>query len=103
ECWEDRFEEQAVRCEGALSIPRLDLAAGVDSAQAWIRKRVFQSFAEGPVGQVLEIAKLLAPVKPGLVVSDDAIADGGVRPSEAEWARFVDACNAIGASRAESA
>jgi hypothetical protein len=42
DCWEDRFEEQAVRCKGALRIPELDLAAGIDSAQAWIRNRVFQ-------------------------------------------------------------
>ncbi len=51
ECWEDRFEEQAVRCKGALRIPEVDLAAGADSAQAWLRNRAFQSFADGPAGQ----------------------------------------------------
>ncbi|HEX9176258.1 MAG TPA: hypothetical protein VF874_09260 [Mycobacterium sp.] len=95
ECWEDRFEEQVIRCNGALRVPQLDLAAGVDSAQAWIRNRVFQSFADSPAGQILKLAELLAPVRPGLVVSDDAVADHGVRPSKAEWARFVDACDGL--------
>ncbi len=103
ECWEDRFEEQAIRCEGALRIPELDLAAGVDSAQTWIRNRVFQSFADSPAGQILKLAELLAPIGPGLVVSDDAVADGAVRPRKAEWARFVDACNLLRAVHAESA
>ena len=83
-CWEDRFEEQVRRCEGALRVPELDLIAGVDSAQAWIRKRVFQSFADSPAGQILKLAKLLAPVGPGLVVNDDAVADCAIRPREAE-------------------
>jgi hypothetical protein len=68
ECWEDRFEEQALRCEGALRIPDLDVAAGVDCAQAWICNRVFQSFADGPAGQILKHAKLLAPVGPETIL-----------------------------------
>lgn len=103
ECWQDRFEEQALRCKGALRIPELDLAAGVDSAQAWIRNRVFQGLADGPAGQILKLAKLLAPVGPGLAVSGDAVADCAVRPREAEWARFVDACNLPRTACAESA
>jgi hypothetical protein len=103
ECWEDRFEEQAVRCRGALRVPALDLAVGIDSAQAWLTQRVFQGFMDSPAGQVLQIAQLVAPIKPGLAVSDDALADRGVRPSNAEWARFVDACSRLRASRAKSA
>jgi hypothetical protein len=38
-----RHGEQVTRCRGALRIPELDLAAGIDSAQAWVRDRVFQS------------------------------------------------------------
>lgn len=34
ECWEDRFEEQLIRCNGALRLPELDLAAGMDSARS---------------------------------------------------------------------
>lgn len=79
------------------------IAAGIDSAQAWIDDRVFESFADSPAGQIVELAELLTPVAPGFVVSDDAVADGAVRPSKAEWARFVDACNSLRATRAESA
>ena len=103
ECWEDRFEEQVKQCKGALRVPALDLAAGIDSAQAWIRKRVFQSFEDSPAGQILKLAGLLAPMRPGLVVSDDAVADSAVRPNRAEWARFVGACDLLRAADAESA
>jgi hypothetical protein len=64
---------------------------------------VFQSFADNPAGQILELAKLLAPVGPGVLVNDDALADPAVRPREAEWAGFVDACNLLRTVRAESA
>jgi hypothetical protein len=103
ECWEDGFEEQALRCMDALRIPELDLAVGVDSVRERIRNRVFEGFADSPAGQIFKLAKLLAPVRPGLVVSDDALADCAVRPTEAEWARFVDACNLLRTFRAESA
>ncbi len=103
ECWEDRFEEQPIRCKGALRIPELDLIAGVDSAQAWIRNTVCQSFADSPGGRILKLGKVLAPVGPGLVVIDDAVADCAVRPREAEWARFVDACNFLRTVHAVSA
>jgi len=103
ECWEDRYEEQVSRCEGTLRVPELDLAAGVDAAQAWIHDRVFQSFADSPAGQILNVAELLAPVESGLVVGDDAVADRAVRPSKAEWARFADACNSLRSAHAESA
>lgn len=95
ECWEDRFEEQVQRCGGALRVPALDLVAGIDSAQAWIRDRVFQSFADSPAGQIVRLAELLSPMGPGLVVSDDAVDDCAVRPRQAEWARVVDVCNLL--------
>jgi hypothetical protein len=103
ECWDDRFEEQVARCNGALRVPELDLAAGIDSAQAWIHDRVLQSFADSPAGQILKLAELLAPIRPDFVVSDDAVADCAVRPTRAEWARFGHACNALRATRVESA
>jgi hypothetical protein len=103
ECWEDRYEEQVSRCGGALRVPELDLAAGIDSAQAWIHDRVFESFADSPAGQIVKLAGLLAPVAPGFVVNDDAVADCAVRPSKAEWARFVDACHSLRTDHAESA
>lgn len=72
ECWEDRFEEQLIRCNGALRLPELDLAAGMDSAREWLRDRIFQRFSDSPAGQILKLSELLADVGPGLVVSDDA-------------------------------
>lgn len=103
ECWEDRFEQQALRCNGALRMPAVDLAAGADRAQAWIGNRVFQSLADSPAGQIAKIANWLAPLRPGLVVSDCALGDCGVRPRADEWARFVAACGALRTARAASA
>jgi hypothetical protein len=103
ECWEDRFEEQALRCKDALRIPELDLAAGVASVQERIRDRVFQRVADGPAGQIRKLAELLAPVRPRVVVSEDALADCALRPTEGEWARFVEECNLLRTFRAESA
>ena len=96
-------EEQVIQCEGALRVPELDFTAGIDSAQEWVSSRVFQSFEDSPAGQIVKLAELLTPVGPGLVVSDDAVADCAVRPRGSEWARFVDACNSLRPSRAESA
>ncbi|MGH3562490.1 MAG: hypothetical protein ACRDTN_11990 [Mycobacterium sp.] len=103
ECWEDRFEEQLIRCNGVLRLPELDSAAGIDSAQEWIRRRVFQSFADSPAGQIAELAKLLAHLAPGLLVGDDAVSTCGVLPSDAEWARFAAACDLVRDVRAKSA
>jgi hypothetical protein len=103
ECWEDRFEEQAARCRGALRLPPLDLAAGADRALEWLGNRIFQSVEDSPAGQVLRLATLLAPVGPGLVVSDDALESCAARPRTPEWARFVDACDALRRCRDESA
>ena len=103
EVWEDRFEEHVKRCDGALRVPELDLVAGVDSAEAWIRKRVFESFEDSPAGQIVKLAGMLAPVAPGFVVSPDAVSDRAVRPSNAEWSRFVSACDLVRSVEVESA
>ena len=50
EVWEDRYEEHVKRCDGALRVPELDVVAGIESAEAWIRKRVFESFEDSPRG-----------------------------------------------------
>jgi hypothetical protein len=39
ECWDDRYEEQVARFQGALRVPELDIANGIDSAKEWIRRR----------------------------------------------------------------
>ena len=48
-------------------------------------------------------AKMLAPVAPGFVVSHDAVADCAVRPTTAEWARFVTACDLLRETHAKPA
>jgi hypothetical protein len=103
EVWEDRFEEHVNRCAGALRVPELDVVAGIDSAETRVRERVFESFEDSPAGHIAKLAGLLAPVAPGFVVSPDALGDCGVRPTEAEWARFLSACDLVRSLDAESA
>jgi hypothetical protein len=103
EVWEDRFEEHVKRCDGALRVPELNVVAGVESAEAWIRKRVFEGFEDSPAGHIAKLAGLLAPVAPGFEVSSDALSDCGVRPTNAEWSRFVRACDLLRSADAESA
>ena len=55
-------------CGSAPRLSDLDLAAGGESAQTWIRKPVYQSYADSPAGHIAELAKLLEPLAPGLSV-----------------------------------
>jgi hypothetical protein len=91
------------RCGGALSVPELDVAAGIDSAKTRIRERVFEEFEDSPAGHIAKFAGLLAPVAPGLAVSPDALDHCGVRPTNAEWSRFLSACDLVRSVDAESA
>jgi hypothetical protein len=100
---DDRFEEHVRRCDGALRVPEVDIVAGIDSAEAWLRKRVFESFEDSPARHVVKLAEMLAPVAPGFAVSPDAVSACGVRPTEAEWARIVSACDSVRSVDAESA
>ncbi len=103
ESWEDRFEEHVKRCDDALRVPVLDVVAGVNSAEAWIRERVYESFKDSPAGQIVKLAELLAPTAPGFVVNEDAVSDVAVRPTTAEWSRFVAACDLLRGTHARSA
>ena len=103
ECWEDRFEEQLKHCGAALRVPEVDLVAGIDSAQSWISKRVFQSFEDSPAGHIAQLAGLLGPLHPGMTVSHDALADCRTRPLPEEWTRFTAACDQLRVRRAKSA
>lgn len=103
QCWGDRFEEHVRRCNGALRLPELDLAAGVAAVQARIHHRVFQSAEDGPAARLLQLAKLLVPAALGLVIGNDAVADGAIRPTDDEWVRFADACDGLRADPAISA
>jgi hypothetical protein len=79
------------------------VVAGIDSAETRIRERAFQSFEDSPAGHIEKLAGLLAPVAPGFVVSPDALGDCGVRPTKAEWSRFLGACDLVRSVHAESA
>jgi hypothetical protein len=79
------------------------VVAGIDTAEAWLRERVFESFEDSPPGHIVKLVGLLEPVAPGFVVSDDALSDCGPRPTKAEWARFVTACDLARSTHAESA
>lgn len=95
ECWEDRYEEQLARCGGALRVPALDLAEGINVSQEYLRTRVFQSFADSPAGHIVALTELLAPTAPGMVVSEDAVTQDPTRPRHGEWARFTNACDGL--------
>jgi hypothetical protein len=103
EVWDDRFEEHVQRCDGALRVPEVDVVAGIDSAEDWVQKRVFESFEDSPAGHIAQLAEMLAPVAPGFFVGSDAMGDCGVRPTKVEWSRFLDACDLLRSIDAESA
>jgi hypothetical protein len=86
ESWGDRYEEHMARCNGAVLVPDLDPNAALDEVESWLRKRIFQRFEDCPAGQVLELAQMLAPVAPGMVVSDCAVEGSPTRPTPDEWA-----------------
>lgn len=93
--WGDGFEEQQRRCGPALRLPELDLAAGAESARAWIQQRVYQGFADSPAGMMVKLVGMLAPGEPQLAVGLDTTGETGTRPSPTEWARFESACAAL--------
>lgn len=97
EFWEDRYDEQLRRCGSQITAPVIDLNAGVAEAQSWLRKRVFQSYADSPAGMIANLAGLLsAEGLPDATISASAIADAAERPTAQEWARFAQACATIG-------
>lgn len=95
ECWDDRYEEQVLRCAGRLRTPELDMATGAESALGWVRKRVYQSFEDSPMGAVLGLARTLGALQPGLAVGADAVGEMPERPTAAEWALFEGACRQV--------
>jgi hypothetical protein len=86
EFWGDRYEKHLARCKSAVTVPELDLAAGLDEVERWLRSRIFQSFDDSPAGKVLELAQMLAPIAPGSTVSSCAISPSTTQPTAQEWA-----------------
>jgi hypothetical protein len=93
DCWDDRYEEQLLRCGGALRIPELDLAAGVEEVRNLLHKRVFQSFSDSPAGAIVNIAGMFADAGlPAPTISKSAVTGSPFRPTKDDWNRFADAC-----------
>ena len=86
--WDDRYEEQFLRCGPSVTAPELDLTSGVVEAQAWLRKRVFQSYGDSPAGYVSRLAALFGSSDPVSSVTAPAT----VLPNAWEWASFELAC-----------
>jgi hypothetical protein len=63
ERWDDRFEEHFRRCGPGITAPELDLTSGVVEAEAWLRKRVFQSYEDSPAGCVSTLAALFGSLE----------------------------------------
>ncbi|MCP9274486.1 hypothetical protein [Mycolicibacterium arenosum] len=95
ECWDDRYEEQLLRCGGALRLPVTDLRAGIDEVRDWLRKRVFQSFEDSPAGAIVKMAGLLTDAGlPEPTIRASAVASSPFRPDRDAWNRFAAACEA---------
>jgi len=86
--WDDRYEEQFLRCGPSITAPDVDLASGVVEAEAWLRKRVFQRYEDSPAGIISNLAALFGSSGP---VSSE-IAPATHRPNAVEWASFELAC-----------
>ena len=86
--WDDRYEEQFLRCGPSITAPELDLTSGVVETEAWLRKRVFQSYGDSPAGIISRLAALFGSSGP---VSSE-IAPATHRPNAGEWVSFELAC-----------
>lgn len=106
ERWDDRFEEHLRRCGRSVSAPELDVVSGVIEAEAWLTKRVYQSFEDSPVGAAACLMRMF-----GAAEKDEAENDGAItswfgtlsaeRPNAREWSAFTTACAQVrGRSRA---
>jgi hypothetical protein len=92
ECWDDRYEEHLFRCGPAIIAPALDTISGVDSAESWLRRRVFQSYGESPAGNLRKLATLLGMSEADTRPDEVGIFRKGEQPTGQEWARFEHAC-----------
>jgi hypothetical protein len=92
ECWDDRYEEQVARCDGALRVPSLDLVSGLATVRHWLHQRVFRACEDKPVGAWDAWTKTRDPAQPGRDW-DDFVVDSAFRPTSEDWNRFGEACD----------
>jgi len=88
EWWDDRYEEQLLRCAPGITAPELDLASGAAEAEAWLGKRVFQSYEDSPPGRFRSLAAMFGAAESGSAVT----APMAARPNAREWGAFQRAC-----------
>lgn len=96
EFWEDRYEEQIRRCDGALRVPELDVSTGVTEALNWLQKRVFQSFEDSPAGAIVKMMGLFSESGlPQPELGSDDVLSSPLRPDRESWNRFEAACGQV--------
>lgn len=95
ELWDDRYEEQLLRCGPAVTAPELDIASGIIEAESWLRQRVYQSFEDSPAGCVGTLGLLLGAPEPEIEVNSSSVMQMGEKPTASEWDRFEAACAQI--------
>lgn len=100
--WGDRYEEHLVRCGPSVTAPDLDIAAGVDEVETWLRKRVYQSFEDSPAGCIATMGRMFGVAEADLEPGSNSVLSVGEKPTTGEWARFEAACAEV-RRRAKSA
>jgi hypothetical protein len=96
EFWEDRYEEQLSRCDGALRVPELDVSAGVTEALNWVQKRVSQNFEDSPAGAIVKMMGLFSESGlPQPELGSNDVLSSPLQPDWASWNRFEAACGQV--------
>ncbi|HEY8480553.1 MAG TPA: hypothetical protein VIL71_12040 [Spirillospora sp.] len=86
EFWEDRYEEQLARCEGAVTVPAHDPVAALDEVMSALERRR----GEDPVPQMLETVRLHAGDRKA-ELNPLFTAHRQVEAEDGEWRALVDA------------
>lgn len=93
--WGDRYEEHLGRCGPSVTVPDLDIVAGVDEVESWLRKRVYQSWADSPAGCIARLGRMFGMPDADLEPGSKSVLSVGEKPTAREWARFEAACAAV--------
>jgi hypothetical protein len=99
EWWDDHYEEHLLRCGPSIDAPELDIISGVTAAESWLRRRVFQSYADSPAGNMKCFARLFGAPEAEPGTDSAAIFQMGQKPTTQEWAHFERVCAQVRAGR----
>jgi hypothetical protein len=94
ECWDDGYEEQVLRCGGALRVPSLNTVAGLTTVRHWLHQRVFGACEDKPGAARAGRTKAEDPAAPARDWDDydRYVRDSPFRPTSEDWERFAAAC-----------